>query len=245
MTPFKALYRKELAGYFYSPVAYVFIIMFLLASVGSTFFLGQFFESGQASLDGFFFFHPWLYLFFIPAIGMGLWAEESNQGTLELLLTLPIGVGEAVMAKFLAAWSFISLGLALTFPLVLSVGYLGSPDYGVIATGYLGSFLMAGAFLAFASFTSSLTSNQVVSFILSLMVCLVLVLSGWGVFMDILNRFLPPQVTEWISTFSFTSHFKPFNQGVIDLRDLVFFVSFIGLSLVATYRVITRKMEVG
>jgi len=245
MTPSRALYRKELAGYFFSPVAYVFIIMFLLATVGSTFFLGQFFKNGQASLDGFFFFHPWLYLFFIPAIGMGLWAEERSQGTLELLLTLPIGVAEAVVSKFLAAWSFVGLSLGLTFPIVLSVAYLGSPDYGVIFTGYLGSLLMAGAYLAFSSFTSSLTSNQVVSFILSLMVCFGLVLSGWGVFVDILNQFFPVWATEWISTFSFSSHFKSFNQGVVDIKDLVFFASFIAACLLGTFVTLKHRVEVG
>ena len=245
MNPFKSLYIKELTGYFFSPVAYVFIIMFLLATVGSTFFLGRFFQSGEASLELFFVFHPWLYLFFIPSIGMGLWSEEKSQGTLEILMTLPIGVFEAVLAKFLAAWSFIGIALALTFPMIITVFYLGSPDLGVLCSSYLGSFLMAGAFLAITSLTSAMTSNQVISFIVSLMICFCLVLSGWGVFIEILGRFLSVSAAEWVSTFSFTSHFNGFKQGIIDFRDFFYFSSIMGAGLSLTTLVIERSKEVG
>ncbi|OGH00269.1 MAG: ABC transporter permease [Candidatus Lambdaproteobacteria bacterium RIFOXYD1_FULL_56_27] len=237
----QALYKKELVGYFQSPVAYVFLIVFLLSTVGTTFFLGRFFESGQASLEIFFLFHPWLYLFLVPAAGMGLWAEERSQGTLEILFTLPISLWGAVTAKFLAAWSFLGIALALTFPMVLTLWYLGSPDNGVMLAGYLGSFLMAGAYLAVSSLTSALTRNQVISFILSVILCFGLVLAGWGVFMEILSGFLPQSVTEWISNFSFTTHFQSLLRGVIDLGDLTYFFSLILAGLWTTGLVLDFK----
>ncbi|MDT8445989.1 MAG: ABC transporter permease [bacterium] len=241
MNEIKALYKKELVGYFHSPVAYVFMIIFLLSTVGTTFFLGKFFESNQASLERFFLFHPWLYLFLIPAVGMGLWAEERSQGTLELLFTLPISLPEAVVAKFMAAWSFVGLALALTFPMVLTVYYLGTPDPGVIAASYLGSFLMAGGYLAITSVTSALTRNQVIAFILSVILCFMLVLAGWGIFVELLNHFLPLWLTEGLSRFSFTTHFEAITKGVIDLRDLVFFFSLIFGGLAATTLVLEHK----
>lgn len=241
MTQLKALYKKELTGYFHSPVAYVFLVIFLLATVGTTFFLGRFFESNQASLERFFLFHPWLYLFLIPAVGMGLWAEERAQGTLEVLFTLPIGIGEAVAAKFLAAWSFIGLALLLTFPMVVTVVYLGSPDLGVIFGAYLGSFLMAGGYLAITSLTSALTRNQVIAFIVSVILCFGMVLAGWGLFTDLLSQFLPLWLTEGLSRFSFTTHYESLAKGVVDLRDLVFFFSLIFGGLAATALVLEHK----
>jgi len=233
--------KRELMNYFYSPVAYVFIVVFLLSTVGTTFFLGGFFNSNQASLDSFFLFHPWLYLFLIPAIGMGLWSEEKNTGTIELLFTLPITKMQAVVSKFLAGWIFIGIALFLTFPILLTVGYLGEPDYGVIIASYLGSFLMSGAYLVITCITSALTRNQVISFILSVIICFVLVLLGWGIFTEILNKLIPIWLTDIISSFSFTTHFSSIRKGIIDSRDLVFFLSIIGGGLFINAAVLETK----
>ncbi len=237
----KALFQKELMSYFYSPVAYVFIIIFLLATVGSTFFLGRFFEANQASLEAFFLFHPWLYLFLIPAVGMGLWAEERSQGTIELLFTLPIGLAQAVIAKFLAAWAFIALALFLTFPMVLTVYFLGNPDGGVILASYLGSLLMAGAYLSITLVISSLTRNQVIAFVVSVMICFLLVLLGWGVLTDFLEPWLGVIVTETISGFSFSTHYNSITRGVIDSRSLVFFLSIMIGGLVINAMILEAK----
>lgn len=231
MNGLSPIFKRELLAYFRSPVAYVFIIIFLVANAGCTFLLGNFYDSQQANLELFFLFHPWLYLFLIPAVGMRLWAEERRSGTVELLLTLPVRLTTAVLAKFLAAWAFIALALVLTFPMILTVHYLGDPDNGPIVAGYLGSLLMAGAYLAVASCTSALTKNQVISFILSVIVCLVLVLLGWGVMSEALNAILPVWLTDLIAQFSFTTHFEALRRGVIDLRDLVYFLSVIGFML--------------
>ncbi|MEE2925170.1 MAG: ABC transporter permease subunit [bacterium] len=241
MDNFFPIFKRELRGYFNSPVAYVFIIIFLVATAGCTFFLGKFYESMQADLSVFFVWHPWLYLFLIPAIGMRLWAEERKSGTIELLFTLPVNLQEAVVAKFAAAWAFIGVALLLTFPMILTVNHLGSPDNRVILTSYLGSFLMAGAYLAVACVTSSLTKNQVISFVLSVIICFVLVLSGHGVFTEHLNRWLSVPVAEFISLFSFTTHFNALQRGVIDTRDLVFFLSVIGTLLAATMVILENK----
>ena len=237
----KALIKRELAAYFYSPVAYVFIVIFLFSTVGSTFFIGRFFMTNHASLESFFIFHPWLYLFLIPAIGMGLWAEERSQGTIELLFTLPIGLLEIVMAKFLAGWLFIGVALFLTFPMVITVAYLGDPDWGVMFVGYLGSFLMAGAYLSITLVTSSLTRNQVISFILSVMICFTLVLLGWGVFTDLITPVFGVALTDVISSFSFSTHFQSLTRGIIDFRDLVFFLSIIGGGLVINAMILEAK----
>lgn len=236
-----ALMKRELMNYFYSPVAYVFIVIFLISTVGSTFFLGRFFNSDQAGLEIFFLFHPWLFLFLIPAIGMGLWAEERNSGTIELLFTLPISMLQTVMSKFLSAWIFVGIALILTFPMVITVWYLGEPDNGVMFTSYLGSFLMAGTYLAITCVTSALTRNQVISFILSVIVCLTLVLLGWGVFMDMLNQVFPSWFTDVVSSFSFTTHYNSIRRGIIDSRDLVFFLSIIGGGLVINALILDYK----
>jgi gliding motility-associated transport system permease protein len=227
MAQVKALIKRELMAYFYSPVAYVFIVIFLLSTVGTTFFLGNFFQSNQAGLEIFFLFHPWLFLFLIPAVGMGLWSEERNSGTIELLFTLPITMMQAVISKFLAGWIFIGIALLLTFPMVLTVWYLGDPDNGMIFTSYLGSFLMAGAYLAITCMTSALSRNQVISFILSVIICFFLVLLGWGVFTQILSQALPIWLVDIISSFSFSNHFNSISRGIIDSRDLIFFLSII------------------
>ncbi len=235
------LIKRELRSYFFSPVAYVFIIIFLLSTVGTTFFLGNFFNSNQASLEIFFLFHPWLYLILIPAVGMGLWAEERNTGTIELLFTLPISMMQAVISKFMAGWIFIGIALLLTFPMVLTINYLGAPDQGVIFASYLGSFLMAGAYLAVTCVTSSLTRNQVISFILSVIICFCMVLTGWGVFTDILNKLFPVWLTEIIASFSFSTHFNSISRGIIDSRNIVFFLSIIGGGLIINALILETK----
>ena len=227
MNAFKAVVKKELQGYFYSPVAYVFIVVFLLASMGTTFFLANFFQADQASLESFFVFHPWLYLFFMPAIGMRLWSEEKSLGTIELLFTLPVNIPVLIAAKFIAGWIFVGITLLLTFPLVITVGYLGSPDYGMILSSYLGSFFMAGAFLAISCAASASTRNQVISFVVSVIICFILNLLGWGVFANILNKLFPAVVADAISRFSFSAHFIPLTKGIIDSRDLFYFITVI------------------
>ena len=225
------VFKRELLAYFHSPVAYVFMIIFLMTNAASGFLLGNFYNSNQASLEPFFLFHPWLYLFLIPAIGMRLWSEERRSGTIELLLSLPIDLKAAVLGKFLAAWLFIAITLLLTFPMVITVNFLGSPDFGPIISGYLGSLLMAGAYLAITSYTSAITKNQVVSFILSLSICLVLVLLGWGVLNEVLNAIFPVWIADFIAQLSFTTHFSALRRGVIAFPDLIYFVSIIVVML--------------
>jgi len=233
--------KRELGAYFRSPVAYVFIIVFLISTAGTTWYLGNFYTSNDASLETFFFFHPWLYLFLIPAVGMRLWAEDRRSGTIEILLTLPVNLPVAVLAKFLAAWIFIAAALFCTFPMVLTVFYLGEPDPGVILSGYFGSFLMAGAYLAISCFTSSLTKNQVISFVLSVIVCLVLVLLGWGVLSHTLQDLFPLWLADLITQFSFTTHFDGMKRGLIDLRDVVYFLSIIAFMLFANVVVLDNQ----
>ena len=229
----KAVTRRELAGYFGSPVAYVFIVIFLLLCGFFTFSVSHFYEFGQADLRAFFVWHPWIFLFLIPAVAMRLWADEWRTGTIELILTLPVRLTEIILGKFVAAWLFIGMALFLTFPLVLTVIYLGDPDIGSIFTAYFGSFLMAGAYLSVGSMTSSLTRNQVISFILSVVVCLFLVLAGWPPVTDVLSGWAPLWLVDIVSGFSFMSHFASMQQGVIDLRDLIYYLSVISLMLFA------------
>jgi len=221
----RAVIKRELAGYFGSPVAYVFIVIFLLLCGFFTFSVSHFYELGQADLRTFFEWHPWLFLFLIPAVAMRLWADEWRTGTIEIMLTLPITLSELVIGKFLAAWLFIGIALALSFPLVLTVIYLGDPDMGAIFSAYLGSFLMAGAYLSVGSMTSSLTRNQVISFILSLVICLFLVLAGWSPVTDVLSGWAPMWLLDVVSGFSFMPHFASIQRGVLDLRDLVYYLS--------------------
>lgn len=235
------LFKREFLGYFRSPVAYVFMGVFLIASVGLPWFLGGFFESNDASLQRFFVFLPWIFLFLIPAVGMRLWAEEKRSGTWELLLTLPISPWQAVLGKFLAGWAFVVLALGLTCTMPLTITYLGSPDWGPVLTGYLGSILMAGSYLSICSLTSSLTQNQVISFVLSLGVCLVLVLLGWSVFDDFLIALnLPVTLVDVLANFSFTTHFEPFIKGLITVKDLVFFLSLTLFSLAVNVMILER-----
>ena len=241
MTQVKALIKRELIEYFYSPVAYVFIVIFLLSTVGTTFFLGNFFDTNQAGLEVFFLFHPWLFLFLIPAVGMGLWAEERNSGTIELLFTLPVSMLQAVISKFLAGWIFIGVALLLTFPIVLTVWFLGDPDNGMIFTSYLGSYLMAGSYLAITCVTSALSRNQVISFILSVIICFFMVLLGWGIFTEILTQAFPVWFVDIISSFSFSTHFNSISRGIVDSRDLIFFFSVICGGLLVNVVILDAK----
>lgn len=241
MNHFKPLFKREFFGYFRSPVAYVFIVIFLLASIGCTFFLGNLYDSNQASLVTFFSFLPWLYLVLVPAVGMRLWAEERHSGTIELLFTLPVTMFEAVVAKFLAGWAFLAIALFLTFPLVITVEYLGKPDYGVIMSSYIGSLLMAGAYLGITCVTSALTKNQVIAFILGVVISFVMVLLGWGLFTDILSAMLPIRVVDFIAGLGFVPHFNPITQGVIDSRDVLYFLLVIFATLVLNTIVLNTK----
>lgn len=233
--------KRELTGYFASPVAYVFIVIFLLMTGFFTFKLGGFFERGEASLFSFFIWHPWLYLFLVPAVGMRLWSEEKRQGTIELLLTMPVTPWQAILGKFLASWVFLALALLLTFPMILTVNYLGNPDSGPIAGGYVGSFLMAGAYLSISCLTSAMTRNQVISFILAVVVCLFLILAGWPPVTDMLVQWAPSWLVEMVAAFSVMTHFENFQVGVIDSRDLLFFLSVIAFFLFATSVLIRSK----
>lgn len=226
-----AVYHREFAGYFATPVAYVFIVIFLLAIGSFTFYFGQFFLTGQAELEVFFGFHPWIYLFLLPAISMRLWAEEQRAGTIELLMTLPVPVMAAVLGKFLAAWVFAGIALAMTFPMWVTVNFLGSPDNGVIVASYLGSWLMAGGYLAIGSAISSMTNNQVIAFVVSVVVCFLFTIAGHAMVLDFFQGWAPTLLVSAISSFSFLTHFNAIMNGVIDLRDLVFFGSLIALSL--------------
>ncbi len=228
--------KRELSGYFSSPVAYVFIVIFLLFANFFSFMLGGLFERGQANLESFFTWHPWLFMVLVPAVGMRLWAEERRLGTLELLLTMPITPWQAIVGKFLASWIFLGLALLLTFPIVFTVNFLGSPDNGVIIAGYIGSFLMAGAFLAVSCATSALTRSQVVSFIISVVICFGLVLAGFEPAVEFMRSvaLLGDNMVDVITSFSVMTRFMNFQKGVLVFGDLVFFFSVIGFALFTT-----------
>ncbi|NUQ52495.1 MAG: ABC transporter permease subunit [Phycisphaerales bacterium] len=235
------IFKRELAGYFVTPVAYIFIVIFLLLAGVFTFQLGRLFERGQADLRPFFDFLPWLYLFLIPAVSMRLWAEERRGGTIELLLTLPVSQWGAVLGKFLAAWAFTGLALLLTFPLWITVNYLGDPDNGVIVGSYIGGLLMAGGFLAIGSCVSAATKSQVIAFVISLMICLGFLLAGFSPVLDFFKGWAPSWLIEAVSSFSFLSRFDGMGKGVVALRDLVFFGSLIGVFLYGAGIVIEMK----
>ena len=241
MSAINTVLKRELAGYFATPVAWVFIIIFLVMSGVFTFYLGSFFERGIADLDPFFRFHPWLYLFLVPAISMRLWAEERKSGTIELLLTLPITTWQAVLGKFLAAWLFIGIALALTFPMWITVNYLGSPDNGTILAAYLGSWLMAGGFLAIGSCLSAVNRNQVVAFILSVVVCFGFLLSGLPMVMNLFRSWAPQALLDAVSSLSFLSHYADISRGVVDFRDLLYFGLVAGFWLAANVIVLELK----
>lgn len=235
------LFRRELASYFATPVAYVFTLIFLVLAGLFTFYFGNFYNRGQADLMPFFMYHPFLYLFLVPAVSMRMWAEERKSGSIELLLTLPVTMLEAVVGKFLAAWAFIGIALAMTFPIWITVNYLGDPDNGTIVAGYVGSFLMAGAFLAVGACVSAMTRNQVVAFILSIVICFLLLFAGFPLVLDAFGTVLPQVLVDAIAAISIWTHFDSIAKGVFDLRDLLYFLLMIGFWLYANAVVIDLK----
>lgn len=241
MNTVMALFRRELRSYFATPVAYVFIVIFLVLMGTFTFYLGGFYERGQADLRAFFNFHPWLYLFLVPAIAMRLWAEERKTGSIEMLMTLPITPWQAVLGKYLAAWAFTAIALTGTIPIWLTVNYLGDPDNGVIFAAYCGSLLMAGGFLAIGACLSALTRNQVIAFVLSVVVCFGFLLSGFPLILDLFSGWAPQVLIDGIASLSFLTHFSNISRGVIDFRDLVYFGLLIGAFLYANTIVLQWK----
>ncbi|HXM00779.1 MAG TPA: ABC transporter permease [Rhizomicrobium sp.] len=235
------IFKREFAAYFATPLAYVFIVIFLFAMGAFTFYIGHFYDNGVADLSVFFAYHPWLYLFLVPALSMRLWAEEHSSGTMELLLTLPVPLWATVLGKYLAAWAFTGVALALTFPIWLTVNYLGSPDNGVIVASYVGSFLMAGGYLAIGSAISATTSNQVIAFVVSVVVCFLFTISGAPLVLDFFRAWAPFALVDAIASFSFLTHFAAITAGVIDLRDVIFFFSLIALALAANVVAIDLK----
>lgn len=235
------IFKRELISYFATPVAYVFIVIFLILSGVFTFYIGNFYERGQADLIPFFTFHPWLYLFLIPAVSMRLWAEERKSGSIELLLTLPVTMVQAVLGKFLAAWCFTGIALILTFPIWISVNYLGDPDNGVIIAAYLGSFLMAGGFLAIGTCISATTRNQVIAFIITISVCFLFLLAGFPLVLDFFHGWLPQWLIDVVSSLSFLSNYEAISKGVLDLRTVIYFVLVIAFWLYASAVVIDAK----
>jgi ABC-2 type transport system permease protein len=238
-----AISRRELGAYFSTPLAYVFIVIFLALAGSVTFYFGSFFDRNQADLQPFFAFHPWLYLFLIPAVGMRLWAEERKTGTLELLMTLPVTTVDSVLGKFLAAWIFTGIALILTFPIWITVNWLGNPDNGVIVASYIGSWLMAGSFLAIGGFVSALTRNQVIAFVIGAAVCFLFLMSGLDVVQGAVRGWAPAYVTQLLGSLSFLVHFERVLKGVLDIRDLIFFFSVMGVFLFAN--VVTVELKKG
>jgi ABC-2 type transport system permease protein len=228
----RTVFRRELAAYFATPLAYVFIVIFLALTGAFTFFLGNFFERGQADLQPFFLFHPWLYLFLVPAIAMRMWAEERRSGTIEILMTLPTTTFAAVLGKFLAAWLFAGIALLLTFPIWIIVNYLGQPDNGSILVSYLGSWLMAGAFIAIGACTSALTKSQVIAFVVAAAACFLFLMSGLDLVLAAFRPWAPPLVVDTVASFSFLTHFGQLTKGVIDVATLLFFGSLIVVCLI-------------
>ena len=239
--PVRTIFERELRAYFATPVAYVFTVIFLALAGSMTFFMGSFFERGQADLGPFFVFHPWLYLFLVPAIAMRLWAEERRSGTIELLMTLPTTTFAAVLGKFLAAWAFAGIALLLTFPMWLTVNWLGDPDNGVILVSYLGSWIMAGAFIAIGACASALTKNQVIAFVVGAAACFLFLMSGVELVLAAFRPWAAPQVVDVVASFSFLSHFGQLMKGVIDLSTALFFGSLIVICLILNTLLVDLK----
>ena len=241
MNPVLAVLRRELRSYFLTPVAYVFIVIFLITANAFAFYLGGLYERGQADLDPFFTFHPWLFLFLVPALAMRLWAEERKSGSIELLMTLPIRTWQAVIGKFLAAWLFTALAVVLTFPIWITINFLGSPDNGAVLAAYIGSILMAGGFLAVGSCVSALTKNQVVAFVISVVLCFALLAAGHPMILDVFSGWAPQLLVDGVASLSFLTHFESISKGVIDLRDIIYFSLLMAASLYATALVLGIK----
>lgn len=241
MRQIKPIFKREFNAYFATPLAYVFVVIFLVLMGIFTFYLGGFFERGQADLQPFFAWHPWLYLFLVPALGMRLWAEEHKTGTIELLLTQPVSLTEVVVGKFLAAWSVIALALALTFPVWITVNLLGTPDNGVIIAGYLGSLLLAAAYLSVSAALSALTGNQVIAFVGSLVSCFVFLLAGYPLVLDLFRAWLPDMVVAAIGYLGFLGHYDTILKGVLDVRSVLYLLTFAALWLVIGARIVAGK----
>jgi ABC-2 type transport system permease protein len=233
--------RRELAAYFATPLAYIFLMVFLVLTGFVTFELGGFYSRNQADLIPFFSYHPWLYLFLVPAIAMRVWAEERRTGSIELLLTLPLSLRDIVIGKFLASWLFIGLALLLTCPIWWTVNYLGDPDNGMILAAYLGSWLMAGAYLSIGCCLSAATRNQVIAFVLSVSVCFVFVIIGMTPVLKSMGMFFPAVIVDLIAGLSLLDHFDAISKGVLDIRDVLFYVLFILCWLLASALVIEQK----
>ncbi len=236
----KAIFKREIKSYFQSPVAYVFMVVFLVLTGFLTFSVTRFYERQAADLQPFFFWLPWVFLLLVPAGTMGLWAEERRAHTIELLLTMPVTMCEAIMGKFLAAWAFIGISIALTFPIVITTSYLGDPDMGAVISGYVGAILLAGAYVSVGILTSSMTRSQVISFVLSLVFCLILVLAGWDPVTGAFSKWAP-KLAELIASFSFITHFESIQRGVIDLRDVIYYISVMAFMLAATHVVLNNR----
>lgn len=237
----RIIVKREFASYFATPIAYVFILIFLMLSGVFTFYIGSFYERAQADLTPFFSFHPWLYLFLVPAVSMRLWSEERKSGSIELLMTLPITRLSAVLGKFLAAWLFTGIALVLTFPLWITVNYLGDPDNGVVLASYIGSWLMAGGFLAIGSCTSAMSKSQVIAFIFCGMICLLFILAGFPMVLSVFKGWAPAVLVDTLASLSFLTHFSSISKGVLSVRDLLYFLSMIGFWLLATAVVVDLK----
>lgn len=241
MSAITAIYRRELRSYFATPLAAVFVVIFLTMVSAFTFYLGNFFQNGQADLQAFFLFHPWMYLLLVPALAMRLWAEERKSGSIELLLTLPVTVWQAVSGKFLAAWTLIGIALLLTFPMWLTVAWLGDPDNGVIVASYIGSWLLAGAFLAIGSAISASTRSQVMAFVMTLSVCFAFLLAGYPIILSAMRELFSQPMVDAIAGLSFFTHFDAITRGILDMRDLAFFLINILAWLFATVLIINLK----
>lgn len=241
MNGIASVWRRELASYFSTPVAYVFLLVFLMSAAACTFYLGRFYEGREATLAVFFAYHAVLFLFLVPALSMRLWSEERKSGSIELLMTLPIAVWQAVIGKYFAAWAFTALAIVLTFPIWLTVEYLGEPDNGAIAAAYVGSILMAGGFLAIGSFLSAFTKNQVIAFVLSVLACFLVLVAGYDLVLDAFSAWAPQAVVDAIASLSFLTHFESISKGVIDVRDLVYFALLIAACLYANVIVLHLK----
>lgn len=241
MSTFKTIFKRELNSYFNTPIAYVFIVIYVFLTGVFTFKLAHFYEAGQADLRAFFFWHPWLYLFLVPSVSMRLWSEERKTGTIELLFTLPLKPCTTIIGKFFAAWTFIAISLFMTFPMVITVNILGNPDNGVILMSYIGSLLMAGSYLAIGTAFSAITKNQVISFILTVVMCLLLILIGFIPVINFISSFIPSFIIENLRTLSFATHFESLQKGVFEVKDLIFFFSIIASGIYANYIILEEK----
>ncbi len=241
MNKILSIFTREFSGYFSTPIAYVFIVIFLFLNGVFTFFLGDIYARGQADLEPFFTWHPWLYLFLVPALAMRLWAEERRVGTVELLMTLPVTVWQIVLGKYFAAWAFTGIALALTFPVWITINYLGDPDNGVVVAAYIGSFMMAGAYLAIGSCISALTKNQVIAFVVAVVVCFLFTITGLPMVTHLFSAWAPQAVIETIGSLSFITNFQNISRGVIDVSNLVYFASMIVFWLFVNTLVIDNR----